>query len=247
MEGLNKHRFLAGALAALLLLVALWFWGKGSAYANDGGGFSFGGSAPPGKVKLLPEVVAFKKELRRADNTDAVMKLRELLSATKKQERALRFRVASANKDLHLDEFFERDADAARFYGDDWLSLSGVKGDNAEAMLAMTKALEEVSAGESGTISPEAAQQILAVVRGRLVTMQARIMDAHATLTIIMRLAASTPKGKADVPAGRIPGARGEEAFLISHQDRHAEVAPQRTAPAWNRDVRRLLDKYRAR
>jgi hypothetical protein len=247
MEVLSKHKFLAGVLAALIVLAGLWLWAKGpSAFADGESGHA--AQKAGARLNLLPEARQFHKQLQRADSLDVAVKLKELLAGVKKQERALRFRVAAANRDLHLDEFFEKDADAARFYGDDWQALTATKSENTEALLAMNKALEEVAAGDGGKFTPEAAHQIINAIRGRLAMMRERIADSHAVLTLIMRLAANARRGKADAraPAG-LPPRPGDAAFLVSHEAEQSGVAPQEQIPAWRRDTNRLLSKYRTR
>jgi hypothetical protein len=241
MEGLSKHKFLAGVLVAFVVLAGLWLWARGpAAFANgESGAAQQHQRAQP---VVLPQVQAFRKELQRADSLDGTVRLRDQLSGVKKQERALRFRVVVANRDLKLDEFFENDADAARFYGEDWQNLSSTKNENAEAMLVLAKVLEEVAAGDGGTLTPEAATQVLSIARGRLAMMREKIADSHATLTIIMKLAAMPKK-----PAAVAPAREEGEAFFTAHREEAQPVVTPRRAPAWSRDTARILDKYRKR
>jgi hypothetical protein len=240
MEGLNRHKFLAGILVALIVGAGLWLWARGPvAFANGEGG---AGQQQRAKPVVLPQVQTFRHELQRADSLDGTVRLRDQLTGVKKQERALRFRVVVANRDLKLDEFFEGDADAARFYGEEWQNLSSTKNENAEAMLVIAKALEEVAAGDGGTLTPEAATQVLSIARGRLAMMREKIADSHATLTIIMKLASSPKK-----PAAEAPVRDEREAFFTAHRDQTEPVVTPRSVPAWSRDTARLLDKYRKR
>jgi hypothetical protein len=252
----NKSQWkIAAAVVGLLVLAGAYVWWTGKARSGEAP------AAAPKPTKAVswrvarqepPQVSQFRVALTRADSIDEAAVLKDLILKFRAKERALKLRIATASRDLRLDQFFATDADAARFYGAEWEDLStNHKARDKEALALLRRVLDDVAAGDRGGLTAQAAEQVVEEVRARLAELSERNAEANARLGIIINLARQRRQGAAresSPTAGRPPDLGNEFISHESHEETaRGEVTSVARVPSWGRNTRRLLDEYRRR